>query len=133
RDRGPVGDREHDRGDEQGVGRRAHDARARSRLRSCALCQSWKVAVAGVIVSLISTTGMPLALALSTRALTSGVEFWALKTRTLICLVATCLSTVALSAAVGSSPSFLPSISLMVRTLRPLTGLAATSFDAHAS
>src|ERR1700680_3528166 len=55
---------------------------------SCFDCQSWKVRFAGSRVSVTDGTGMPLALALSPSACTSGVEFWLLKTRTLICLFA---------------------------------------------
>src|SRR5437763_8890339 len=70
-------------------------------------CQSWNLAEKGVSVSVMGTTGMPFFLARSTWACTSGVEFWLLKTYTLIWWVLIWVSHVALSAAVGSPPSLM--------------------------
>src|SRR5436305_10792940 len=55
----------------------------------------------------MAETGMPLLVARSTWARTSGVEFWLLKTYTLIWWVLIWVSHVALSAAVGSPPSLM--------------------------
>src|SRR6185312_2810146 len=72
-------------------------------------CQSWKLAVAGTRVSVTIATGISWFFAAVTSAVTSGVEFWLLKIKILICLVSICLSTVILSAAVGSVPSLIAS------------------------
>src|SRR5205807_4228614 len=71
-------------------------------------------------VSVMAETGMPLLVARSTWARTSGVEFWLLKTYTLIWWVLIWASHVALSAAVGSLPSLMASRNLLgVSRLRP--------------
>src|SRR5579864_4522263 len=70
-------------------------------------CHCWKVADAGVSVSVIVVTGMPFFRAASVMRATSGVLFWLLKTQTLICFLAIWRSIVVLSDAVGSVPSLI--------------------------
>src|SRR6185369_8949729 len=91
---------------------------------SWASCQSWNVAPAGVSVSVMVVTGIPLARAASTCACTSGVAFWLLYTYTLICLPLIWASIVDLSAADGSLPS--------VTAVRKLGGVSRSSPSAGA-